>query len=93
MILELVEVYVASDPIESSAVAGILEAAGLDVRVRDMAISPYPVTVGPLGEKRIAVPGEQAEEARALLIAAAQDGILGHADRIFFSDESKSRRG
>ena len=74
--MELVEVYVAMDPIEVAAVVGILEAAGLYPRVRDMGISVYPVTIGPLGEKRIAVAEDEAEGARRALKRAVADGII-----------------
>ena len=73
---ELEEVYVTSDLIEASVVTGILEQGGLNPRIRDMTVRPYPVSVGPLGEKRIAVPDDQADEARHLLETAAVDGIL-----------------
>lgn len=73
---DMVEVYTARDLIETSVVTGILESAGLEPRVRDMTITPYPVSVGPLGEKRIMVPRDQAEKARELLRRAVEDGIL-----------------
>ncbi len=44
--------------------------------MRDMTITPYPVTLGPLGERHILVRAEDAEEARALLRAALEDGFL-----------------
>jgi len=69
-------VYIALDAIEASAVAGVLAAAGIEVRIRDMSISPYPVSLGPLGEKHLLVFEEQVEEARSLLRAALQDGFL-----------------
>lgn len=83
---ELVEVYLASEPIEAAVVKGILDSAGLDARIRDMTVTPYPVTIGPLSEKRIVVPAGQAQEARAILRRAAEDGILeqdriGHPER------------
>ncbi|MFU8856769.1 MAG: DUF2007 domain-containing protein [Deferrisomatales bacterium] len=73
---EPVLVYVALDPLEASAVTGVLEAAGIAVWVRDLTVTPYPVTLGPLGERRILVPGERAEEARELLRVAQEDGFL-----------------
>lgn len=78
---ELVEVYVASEPIEASVVKGILDSAGLDARIRDMTVTPYPLTIGPLSEKRIVVPAGQAQEAQTILRRAAEDGIL-EPDRI-----------
>lgn len=79
---DLVEVYIALDLIEVGAVTGLLESEGIEARVRDMTIRPYPVSVGPLGEKRIAVAGDQAGRARELLRRAVEDGILANSDRI-----------
>jgi len=69
-------VYIALDAIEASAVTGVLAAVGIEGRVRDMAISPYPVSFGPLGEKHILVPEEQAERANSALRTAQEDGFL-----------------
>jgi len=69
-------VYIALDAIEASAVTGVLAAAGIEGRVRDMGISPYPVSFGPLGEKHILVAEEQADEAMSVLRAALEDGFL-----------------
>ncbi|MBI5442163.1 MAG: DUF2007 domain-containing protein [Deltaproteobacteria bacterium] len=82
--MEPVEVYVAMDPIEAAAAAGVLQAAGISAHVRDMGISAYPVTIGPLGEKRVAVAAEDAEPARCALRRAVEDGIL--AGRILTSE-------
>ncbi len=73
---EITEVYVALEAVEAAAVAGLLEAAGLSPRIRDMTITPYPVAFGPLGEKRVAVPTTQARQARELLRHAVNDGYL-----------------
>lgn len=70
------EVYVARDPVEAAAAIGLLEAEGIETSLRDMGVSLYPVTVGPLGEKRIAARAEDADEARILLRRAVEDGIL-----------------
>lgn len=69
-------VYVALDDIETSAATGVLAAAGVEARVLDMTITPYPVALGPLGERRILVPSDQAAQARALLRTAREDGFL-----------------
>jgi hypothetical protein len=79
---DMVEVYVALDAIEVSAVTGLLESAGLEVRVRDMTITPYPISIGPLGEKRIFVPRQHAQEARRVLHQAWKDGFLKNEGNI-----------
>ncbi len=73
---ELVEIYVALDAVEVSAVTALLEAEGIRVHVRDMSITPYPVTIGPLGEKRIAVPAGSEAAARRVLERAVRNGYL-----------------
>jgi hypothetical protein len=69
-------VYIALDTIEAAVVTGVLASAGIEGRVRDMTISPYPVSFGPLGEKHILVVEEQAEDARGVLRTALEDGFL-----------------
>lgn len=71
-----VEVYVAMNPVEAAAVTGLLEAEGIEARLRDMGVALYPVSVGPLGEKRIAVRAQDADSARRLLRGAVEDGLL-----------------
>jgi hypothetical protein len=69
-------VYVARDSVEAAAAAGLLEAEGIETRLRDMGVSLYPVTFGPLGEKRIAVRARDAAQARSLCRRAVEDGFL-----------------
>ncbi len=79
---DLVVVYIALDVIEATVVTGLLESAGIEPWVRDMTVRPYPVSVGPMGEKRVAVPRTDAERARDLLRRAVEDGVLPREDRI-----------
>jgi hypothetical protein len=69
-------VYTCYDPIAADAVAGMLEAEGIAARVRDLTVSPYPVSIGPLSERRIEVPAKDAERAAAVLAEAKGDGVL-----------------
>jgi hypothetical protein len=73
---DLDEVYLARNAVEAAAAASLLEGAGLSPSIRDMSVVAYPVSLGPLGEKRIAVPAAEAEAARAALELAAEDGFL-----------------
>ncbi len=73
---QIVEVYIALDAVEASAVTNLLQSRGIRALVRDMSISPYPVTFGPLGEKRIAVPADSEDAAREILSRAIGDGYL-----------------
>lgn len=71
-----VAVYVARDPVEASAVVAVLGAEGVEAAVRDMGVTPYPVSLGPLGEKRILVAAEDEGVAVAVLRRAVEDGVL-----------------
>ena len=73
---ETAEVYVTSDPIALGAARGVLEEAGIGVRVRDLTVRPYPLSVGALSELRLVVAAEAAEAARELLREAARDGVV-----------------
>ena len=69
-------VFVCHDTITAQAVVGLLETQGIETRVRDLSVSPYPVSIGPLSERHIEVPSEDAQRAAAALDAARRDGIL-----------------
>ena len=71
-----VEIYACSDAVETGFVSNLLEAEGIRVYVRDLTVTPYPVTVGPLGERRIAVLPADLDAAVGLLRAAAADGVI-----------------
>jgi len=77
-----VDVYTATGAIEALTVAELLREAGLDATVREMGIYGYPMSIGPLGEKRISVPREEAEEAREILLRAAEDGVIDHGPEL-----------
>ena len=68
-------VYRTGNSVELETAKSLLEEEGLDVAVRDMTITPYPAMVG-MGVYELVVPVEEAEEARELLILAAEDGLL-----------------
>ena len=62
---------------EAALIEGFLTASGLTAEVESLVFHQEPVTFGRLGEARVRVPAEQAEEARGLLaerdVAAAGD--------------------
>jgi hypothetical protein len=68
-------VYRTGNSVELETAKAILEEEGLDVVVRDMTITPYPAVVG-MGVYELVVPVEEAEDARELLILAAEDELL-----------------
>lgn len=66
--MELVKVYTAAGDLDAEMVKGFLEAQGIKVMLVQESIGrTYGLTVGMLGEVKLLVPSEQAEEAKSLL--------------------------
>ena len=66
--MELVKVYTAAGELDAEMVKGFLEAQGINVMLVQESIGrTYGLTVGMLGEVKLLVPSEQAEEAKSLL--------------------------
>jgi hypothetical protein len=74
--LEPVEVYAAGGAIEAQYVEGLLREEGIEARVRDFSVTPYPMHVGAMTERRIVVPPDDREAALELLRSAEADGLL-----------------
>lgn len=67
-------VYQAGDKWEAELVAGLLESAGIPVRlIREALGELYGLHTGPLAQVQIAVPQEQAQEARKLIQSQWQE--------------------
>jgi hypothetical protein len=69
---------------EASVVLGFLENCGIDAEVESLYSSEFPTEVGDLGEVRIRVPADRADEASALLntredVATGEDGAMAGA--------------
>jgi len=64
---EWVEVLFTYDEIEAEIVRDLLEAEGIQVVVQSLKISPYPVSIGRMGEIRLMVRDEELEKAREVL--------------------------
>ncbi len=90
---ELFEVYRALNDVEAVTVTALLESAGIQARIRDMTVRPYPVSLGPLAERRIWVPAAQAWWAASVLDAAVSDGVLEDRSRIAFPPETDAAPG
>jgi hypothetical protein len=52
---------------EAVLIAGFLRSRGIEANLESLVFHQEPVTFGRLGEVRVRVPGEQADEARKLL--------------------------
>jgi hypothetical protein len=75
-VYDLVEVYACADLMEANAICSeILEPEGIESRVHDFTSSAFPVPITQ-GERRIAVPSFQAEQAIALIQAARTEGAI-----------------
>ena len=67
-------IYRAAGMLEAQVIKGQLEAAGIPVLLDyESANSVFPLTIGALGEVRVMVPIERAEEAQALISVEDDD--------------------
>jgi len=78
--IEWVEVLFTYDEIEAEIVRDLLEAADIQVVVQSLKISPYPVSIGRMGEIRLMVRGEELERAREVLSVMEQSKEKGAND-------------
>lgn len=69
---EWVEVLFTYDEIEAEIVKDLLEAENIQVVVKSLKISPYPVSIGRMGEIRLMVRDEDIEKARDVLSVMEQ---------------------
>jgi len=67
-----VELLFTYDDIEAGIVKDILEAEDIQVVVKSSKISPYPVSIGRMGEIRLLVRSEDLEKARDILSVMEQ---------------------
>jgi peroxiredoxin len=70
------ELYKTYDPLEADRIADLLADHEIPCSVRDLSITPYPLTIGRFGERRINVEARDAERARTVLEQAIRDGYL-----------------
>ncbi|MFZ5861502.1 MAG: redoxin domain-containing protein [Nitrospirota bacterium] len=71
-----VELYKTYDPLEADRIADLLAEHDVPCVVRDLTISPYPMTIGGFGERRISVTDQDVARARSVLEEAIRDGYL-----------------
>ncbi|MDI6889480.1 MAG: DUF2007 domain-containing protein [Thermodesulfovibrionales bacterium] len=64
---EWVEVFVTYDSLEAEMIRDLLESGGISVVVRSSKVSPYPVSVGKMGEIKILVREEDKEAAEKVI--------------------------
>jgi hypothetical protein len=69
---EWVEVLFTYDEIEAEIVRDLLEAEDIQVVVQSLKISPYPVSIGRMGEVRLMVRDEDIDKARDVLSVMEQ---------------------
>ena len=75
------EIYLTYNEIESELIKDLLEDYDIYCIVRDMKISPYPLSIGEHSEKRIAVEEDKVEEAKELIRLAIRDGYISNEGR------------
>jgi thiol-disulfide isomerase/thioredoxin len=71
-----VELYKTYDSLEADRISDLLAEHGIACVVRDLSISPYPLTIGRFSERRISVAAADAARARDVLQQAICDGYL-----------------
>jgi len=64
---EWAEVLYTYDDVEAEIVKDLLEMEGIQVVVQSLKISPYPVSIGRMGEIRLMVKDEDIEKAKDVL--------------------------
>ncbi len=70
------ELYKTYDSLEADRISDLLAEHGIACVVRDLSISPYPLTIGRFSERRISVDAADAARARDVLEQAIRDGYL-----------------
>lgn len=70
---EWVEVAAVGDDEEAEIIAGLLQSEGIPCQVEGVVYSPLPENLGALGDTRVMVPPDRAEEARALIAEREKD--------------------
>ena len=70
---EWIELLNTGDEIEAEIVKDILESENIQVVVKSLKISPYPVTIGEMGEIKLLVRNEDLEKANRILDAMKQE--------------------
>jgi hypothetical protein len=68
---------------EATIVVGFLQSSGIEAEVESLRASEFPTDFGDLGSVNIRVPGERAEEAKALLnqredVATGDEGAMAN---------------
>jgi len=79
--IRFVELYFSYDEIETTLIANLLEESGISCIIRDMRITPYPLTIGVFTERRVAVEEDRVEEARIIIRDAIRDGFISGTGR------------
>ncbi len=64
---EWTEVLFTYDAVEAEIVKDVLEAENIQVVVKSLKITPYPVSIGRMGEVRLLVRNEDFEKAKEVL--------------------------
>ncbi len=72
----MVELYKTYDPLEADRIADLFAEHEIACVIRDLTISPYPMTIGRFGERRISVADGDVARAREILEDAIRDGYV-----------------
>jgi hypothetical protein len=70
---EWVELIVTYDQLEAEMMKDLLESGGIEVVLRSAKVSPYPVSVGKMGEVKLLVKEEDRETAEEVIKGVGQE--------------------
>jgi hypothetical protein len=73
---ELVDVYECWEGQQAERLATVLRDSDIHVLVRDRSSSAFPTNVGKTAQQLLAVPREQAADARSVISNAVNDGVV-----------------
>ena len=82
------EIYATYDLLEAEQIRGFLEETGILAKIRDLGISPYPISIGGFNEKRILVLNSYKKEALKVIANAIEDQMISSNGT--FIDHEKS---
>ncbi|MGQ9570872.1 MAG: putative signal transducing protein [Thermodesulfovibrionales bacterium] len=69
---EWVTIFVTNDSLEAEMIKNLLESGGITVVLRSSKVTPYPVTIGKMGEIKVIVRKEDKEIAEKVLKAEGE---------------------
>ncbi|MBI1824444.1 MAG: DUF2007 domain-containing protein [Nitrospirae bacterium] len=77
----MIELYATYDLLEAEQIKNLLQEEGLQVQIRDLGNSPYPMSIGHFNEKRILVLASDEINAHEFISQAIKDEVISSSGR------------